>query len=170
MAVFAAIARLRVTGRLPDSLQAVVACCAGLGNAAMIEPTDRPFAGCMARIAFALRCDMVRVLARCPHIIVATGAALWRAFKYATLVTGFAGNLRMPSGQWEARGEMVELFLLRSLHRRRRGQGNAQRQHHHQKCKTQLARQILPTRLCPSVRPTIFWKNCGIAENRRKSD
>ena len=46
---------------------------------------------------------------------------------------------------------MVKLVVLRSLRGRGNGQGKAQRQKESQKCKAELACQILPTRLCPSV-------------------
>ncbi len=150
VAIFAAVARLRVTCRLSNGFLAIVAGYAGLGNAAMVETADRPFIGCMAGITRALGCNMIGILARSSDIIMAACTSRWRSFKNAALVAGFAGNLRMAAGQRKTCREMVELVVLRGLCRRRDGQGKTQRQQKSPKCKTQLARQILPTRLCPS--------------------
>ncbi len=98
VAVFAAVARLRVVCGFANRFLAVVAGYAGFGNAAMVETADRPFIGRMAGIACPLRCNVIGILARGPDIVMAAGTPARRPLKNATLVAGFAGNLRMSAG------------------------------------------------------------------------
>lgn len=97
VAIFAAVARLRVIGCLAHGFLTVVTCHTSFGDAAMVEPAYRPFICRVAGVAFTRGCNMIGVLACRPDVVVAARASFRRTFKYAALVARFTGNLRMPT-------------------------------------------------------------------------
>ena len=96
MAIFAAIARLRMIGRFANRFHPVMTGEAGFGNAAMIKSADRPSIRRVAGIAFALCSDMVAVLAGGADIIMAACASFWCTSKTPPL-SGFTSHSCMAT-------------------------------------------------------------------------
>lgn len=108
VAILAFVARLRVAGRLARGLDAIVARHAALRCSRVVEPVDRPLAGCVTAVAFRLRYNMVCRLAVGAHIIVASRTGLGRALEDGRLVACLAGNGHMSARQRKSRREMIE--------------------------------------------------------------
>jgi hypothetical protein len=126
MAIFAAIARLRVADRFADRFYTVMAGGTGFGYARVIEVRDRPFSGGVAAFAFGLRDNMVSGLSGRRYVVMAALAPFGSANKYATLVACVTCNFRMCSRQRKPRREMVEFFLGHSG----RGKANGKTRRH----------------------------------------
>lgn len=143
VAILAAIARLRMIGRFANRFHPVMTGEAGFGNAAMIKSADRPYICGMAGIAFALRGNVVAVLAGGADVVMAACATRRSTLENATLMAGLTGNTCMPPRERKACRKVIKLLFLGGLGGHSEGQGKAHRQKHRQNCKVQLPRQNL---------------------------
>lgn len=147
MAVLAFVARLGVACRLASGFDAVVARHAALRCACVIEPVDRPLAGCVAAVTLCLRHDMVGRFAIGAHVIVASRAGLGRALEDCGLVARLAGDSLMGSRQRKPGRKMIEGGFARC----RQGVScdDRQSEHHSQECSEPSPDHANPDSLFP---------------------